>query len=577
MDCEFRALENPRKWRFTWETQAHIPILRLFLFNPNIKPVSQCQNLKVSLNFEDFMLQVGWIEGINDGILNLSLTVPVPRVLVDLDSSVDFRATEDHIEVKLALLLPVDHPIVTSLISAQDFPDEGFVNESGLLDRLQPLSVDSDIKNLSSCGGVYFYCKNCSTQLTVRPLRFFVEMPSVNWREVADNWFGACCCSFGGASEKMVTKYANSYDCAEGTCLVDAASVVVCESDLAGLPFHKLKHGSEPDLIGEVDRAEALTDSCSIDCQSDQTSDINERLFCMSLVNKNCSANIEGGHAEKKKDSSALLGTSPTMSDGYVTSADELSAKNLGCYEHEGCSHNASVICSKFEAQESREHIGHLVNQMPLLNGYLGSGFMVRSSNISKDVKWIEFLCTQCSSLLGAYPCASNNDVPLDGGIRLFKCYISTGLPVGGSGDVFRKHTLQGMLVNQLLESAMDELSFRTLVRDLSSKLPVLCIVLLNPDAWCCTGHCLEMEGTVGPVSKIYLHPVVKVLFSECSDPSEVQTRMMEEWATKNQTDEVHMIAHQIKELVKFLKSAQDRFPPSCSSLQGLCLACLDR
>ncbi|KAL1074155.1 hypothetical protein V6Z11_D11G270200 [Gossypium hirsutum] len=35
--------------------------------------------------------------------------------------------------------------------------------------------------------------------------RNFVEMPSSDWREVADNWFGGCCCSFGGISEKLVT------------------------------------------------------------------------------------------------------------------------------------------------------------------------------------------------------------------------------------------------------------------------------------------------------------------------------------------------------------------------------------
>jgi len=36
-----------------------------------------------------------------------------------------------------------------------------------------------------------------------------VEIPSVNWREATDNWFGNCFCSFGGVSEKLVNGYAN--------------------------------------------------------------------------------------------------------------------------------------------------------------------------------------------------------------------------------------------------------------------------------------------------------------------------------------------------------------------------------
>ncbi|XP_061953518.1 uncharacterized protein LOC133675962 isoform X3 [Populus nigra] len=66
--------------------------------------------------------------------------------------------------------------------------------------------MDSDLKSLSSMEGVHFYCRSCSNRLTRSPLKQFVEMPSVNWPEMADNWFGGCCCSFGGASEKLVNR-----------------------------------------------------------------------------------------------------------------------------------------------------------------------------------------------------------------------------------------------------------------------------------------------------------------------------------------------------------------------------------
>ena len=62
-------------------------------------------------------------------------------------------------------------------------------------------------------------------------------MPSVNWREAADNWFGTCCCSFGGVSEKLVAKYAYLYTCSPGVCLLDGTSVVLCKDDFVGYKF----------------------------------------------------------------------------------------------------------------------------------------------------------------------------------------------------------------------------------------------------------------------------------------------------------------------------------------------------
>lgn len=78
------------------------------------------------------------------------------------------------------------------------------------------------------------------------------------------------------------------------------------------------------------------------------------------------------------------------------------------------------------------------------------------------------------------------------------------------------KYTLERMFTCQLLESAKDELSFRSVVKDLKTKSSLVHIVLLNPNSWCCSGYC--SEDTVEPFVKINLHPVVKVLFSQCYD-----------------------------------------------------------
>lgn len=88
-----------------------------------------------------------------------------------------------------------------------------------------------------------------------------------------------------------------------------------------------------------------------------------------------------------------------------------------------------------------------------------------------------------------------------------------------------RKYTLERMFTNLLLESAKDELSFRTVVRDLQTKQPMLQIVLLNPNSWCCAGYCL---GTVEQVPKVNMYPTIKLLFSDCSKSNECQLRLVD-------------------------------------------------
>ncbi|URE33774.1 Inositol monophosphatase family [Musa troglodytarum] len=141
------VLENPspRRWRFTWETLAHIPTLRLYLFHPDVHPSALCGNLSASLRLDQSLLRVSWIddrtgEGTGDVVF---LRVPVPKVLVDPSCPVECRAMDDHIEIKLALVLPVDHPVMMDLRGVLD-SDMGEMGrqECGLSDRLLPLPLD---------------------------------------------------------------------------------------------------------------------------------------------------------------------------------------------------------------------------------------------------------------------------------------------------------------------------------------------------------------------------------------------------------------------------------------------------
>ncbi|ONK66251.1 uncharacterized protein A4U43_C06F5780 [Asparagus officinalis] len=606
---------NPKKqWRFTFETLAHIPTLRLYLFNPNVNPSTQCLSLDSDLQLSRSLLVVSWID--SEKPEGVSVRVPIPRVLIDPESGSEVRVRDDCIEIKMRLVLPVDHPVALSV--------RGALGGDVDLERVRPLELDSGLTNLSS-GDVHLFCKICSTRLTKEPLRRFMEMPSVNWREVADNWFGACCCSFGGISEKLVLQYIKTYDCAEGTCLLDYASVIICKDDLEGYTFQKCsdelidnsyKFDTEPnDYAKDVEegcrnKSEDLpcvcaTSTCVDNEVGEKTLDLESAsckrekhtypLASRMTLSPDCNGFVREQDSLLMENSSlpqqSLNGTQSTViadslrynNDNVpknlekliLQSADELSSTGHChcCTDEAKCD---TDLFTNANAQKLSKESGPEKIQKWLHDCSLGSGFMNRIPNLSDDIKWVEFLCRNCSSIVGAYPSYKNRNVPVDGGIRLFKCYLSTSTPVGGAHDVFRKYTLERIFVALLLEGAKDELSHRVVLRDLRTKLPMLQIVLLNSESWCSIGYCRENE-TMIPLPEVDLQPVVKVLFSDCSTATEASSRIIKDWSSRTHTEDVYMMTFQIEELTKCLKSAANRLPSSCSHLQGMSLSSLER
>ncbi|XP_015965463.1 uncharacterized protein LOC107489209 [Arachis duranensis] len=549
-----------QRWRFTWEAQSPTPTLRLLLFTTDttFNPSLQCYNLSVKFTSPHSVLSVEWSD--SDGAAPSKLSVPVPRVLVDRESPVIFRALSDHIEVKLCLLLPVNHPILSCL------PDD---LQNLLPGASGPLKMQSDVESLSSKGEVDFYCRRCSFQLNRYPLRNFVEMPSANWREVADNWFGACCCSFGGISEKLVVRYANSYACSQGICLLSYTSVTLCKDDLLESNFPEVcaQKGCDSvvdnladEIVCKATITSGLTKESTSTFNHTDTSQVictfNENSRFTFPQNEKLSVNLRHEVTVNKPNNSDFSNSHPD-SDG----AEDV-AITPNC-----CVHKASIL-----GDEDMEILG---NKRSFLNGFLEDVFMARSSNLSSDIDWHEFKCPQCRSLLGAYPCCEGL-APVDGGVRLIKCCISTCVPNGGSGDIFSNYTVDRMFANQLVECASAESSFRFVIRELNTKSPVLQIVLLNPDNWSCFGSCTG-TGDENILPKLQLQPIIKVLFSDCMTGDETQLRIIEEWATKNSAEDIFMLTQQIEELVRSLMSAKDKYPPSCASLQRLILSSLQR
>ncbi|CAA6671465.1 unnamed protein product [Spirodela intermedia] len=470
-----------RRWRFTWESLAHTPTLRLFLFSSEVEPSKRCENLEASLCLGESRVVVRWRE---EGAGDLELRVPVPRVLIDTVA-----------------------------------PSPGLVQEG----------PDQDMKHLST-GDVHFYCKTCCTRVTKIPSRKFVEMPSADWREVADNWFGTGCCSFGGISEKLVRAYIKAYSCAESTCLLDGPSVTICKDDLEGYEFTQcpVEHSSHSDMNDPVAKVKGMS-----------------------------SANASEG---------TRVSPDPTKHSLNERKADIGAERKMDANENSDIFHGSSVNQvfpnESFHCFTPMGNLASHVGQNGSLNVVLGCGFLIKICNLSNEVQWVEFSCRNCSSLLGSYPITKGLNYPVDSGIRLFKCYVSTSLDCSGPDNVFRNHTLQRLFVKSLLESATDELSYHTIVKDLSTRSPV--------------GDCFENEIS-GCLSEVNLQPVVKVLFSDCSSETRIYSREVEQWLTRKHSDEVFMLTRQAKELMELLKSAHDNLPASCSSFQGMSLSYIER
>lgn len=73
--------------------------------------------------------------------MQVFVRVPVPPVVLDHSIPVQAKAMSDHIEVKLMLMLPVDHPLVSSLSSLMGTNDG--VSGDRQQEKLRPFSLDN--------------------------------------------------------------------------------------------------------------------------------------------------------------------------------------------------------------------------------------------------------------------------------------------------------------------------------------------------------------------------------------------------------------------------------------------------
>ncbi|PPR91102.1 hypothetical protein GOBAR_AA29575 [Gossypium barbadense] len=118
----------------------------------------------------------------------------------------------------------------------------------------------------------------------------FVETPSIDLQEVADNLFGGCCCSFRGISEKLVTRFANSYRCAKGVCLLNFTTVLLCKHVLVA--YFAMDSGLSEDMSSSQQRANDLCENTTALFTKEKASDFSEtetsvRGYCVYTADQN--------------------------------------------------------------------------------------------------------------------------------------------------------------------------------------------------------------------------------------------------------------------------------------------------
>lgn len=84
----------------------------------------------------------------------------------------------------------------------------------------------------TSQGAAIFCCKKCLGKVSKNPVRNLVQLPCFDWRDIVENWFGACCCSFGSKAEILSASFEKSLQLIPGKCLVGPATFYVDFSDV---------------------------------------------------------------------------------------------------------------------------------------------------------------------------------------------------------------------------------------------------------------------------------------------------------------------------------------------------------
>ncbi|CAM6093561.1 unnamed protein product [Calypogeia fissa] len=589
---QVRLSGQEKSWRFTYEALTRVHSLRLFLFNSMIPVPWRCASLQATLASESESMVSSspvvlcqWNSPNGD---SYKLFVPIPVCLIDYSVPFLAFARSDHIEIKLTLLS-----------SGGSFVDDlsllGFTYKGEPVDSHShggeaaesALSLNSDAELLTSKQKVTFYCRNCSVELIKEPISCFRALPSTEWRELADHWFGVCCCRDGVHTKSLMTRFDELMTPTSGVCLVGSTICIIHRDDLVRKMVDSIQHTSV-DL-----QAQCCTPVTESNDDLRRTGDgpdtglngtENHHVSGNGLRPLNNPAMTSNGHSHEALEDSSTYCTSPaarhenldsnidelagaavTTTSGSHHNAMDEAVEPRGCCSGSGANHGNGV---------SDDLPDNAVKAKTIANGFM-SGF--------PSSKLTPFECHNCASLVGVCPGGTEE------GLQLFKCHISSDISACAPSDVFRFHTLERVFSNELLTNAEEDSSYRYIVRDMNSRLPLLQLVIINHESWNCSGFCKEEQRLVSTAEddangtfscqnsrslttkgnqKLFLEPVMKVLLCDTSSFSSEELAEVERWGQKNQADDVYMLDSEVMSLARSLQANRKLFPESSAAFQ---------
>nr|CAB3445480.1 unnamed protein product [Digitaria exilis] len=278
-----------------------------------------------------------------------------------------------------------------------------------------------------------------------------MEMPSVNWEDVADNWFGGCCTSFGGAGEKLVSQFINAYGRLEGTSLLDTTAITIetdyLEADLVAQlscsahssDFVAIREAKSDISIGKDHATEKIKSSAQpqfiLEARPNASSSETNGVALQTDQSGSCQMDVGiDVNFEKSKNDCCVEKIEESNKEVDLSLVDPCHCCHVNLYS-EKAEDNPLQMSSENQKKQTMLETKRDYKLTKTIS--LGSSFIVKASKLLNDFDWIELLCGRCSSPLGSYP-SQCSLVPSDGRVRLFKCYTSTELPVTGPHDVFR-------------------------------------------------------------------------------------------------------------------------------------------
>lgn len=151
-------------------------------------------------------------------------------LLFDHSAAPRISALHQHVEVSIQLLSlgPSHLDAFSSLSIEDDHSDKG----DGSVAATDISSTNDGHLVPSLDGDANFFCGSCRTKVSTNPIRDFVQLPCGEWREVAEHWFGTCCCSFGSRAEFLSACYEKSLKLRPGRCFIGSSTFYIDSQDV---------------------------------------------------------------------------------------------------------------------------------------------------------------------------------------------------------------------------------------------------------------------------------------------------------------------------------------------------------